>query len=83
MNYLRIVRNSICTWLHINIICMIFHLFALPPSVSLLLVSSAESVLEGMQSGQLLQADAPAAGEDTGELQPHHRTKAESCVWRG
>lgn len=69
-------------WLHNIHIIMIFQLFALSPSVSLLLVS-AESVLEGMQSGQLLQADAPAAGEDTGELQPHHRTKAESCVWRG
>jgi len=62
---------------------MMSHVFALPPSVSLLLVSSAESILEGMQSGQLLQADAPAAGEDTGELQLHHRTKAESCVWCG
>lgn len=36
-----------------------------------------------MQSGQLLQADAPAVGEDTGELQLHHSTKAESCIWCG
>lgn len=73
--------------LYIRIIFAMFHLFALSPAVShacsLMLVSSAESVLEGMQSGQLLQADAPAAGEDTGELQLHHRAKAESYFWCG
>lgn len=74
-------------WLCVHEIFVMFHLMALSPTVShacsLMLVSSAESLLEGMQSGQLLQADAPAAGKDTGELQLHHRAKAESCFWRG
>lgn len=36
-----------------------------------------------MQSGQLLQAAPPAAGEDTGELQLHHKSETESRFRRG
>ncbi len=46
-------------------------------------VPAAESVPEGMQSGQLLQAGAPAAGEGTGEQQPHHRTETEGRLRSG
>lgn len=46
-------------------------------------VPAAESVPEGMQSAQLLQANAPAAGKGTGEQQPHHRTETEGGLRSG
>lgn len=54
--------------------------FSYSPSLH---VPAAESVPEGMQSGQLLQAGAPAAGEGTGEQQPHHRTETEGRLRSG
>lgn len=36
-----------------------------------------------MQSGQLLQADPPAAGEGTGEQRPHHSPETEGRLWSG
>lgn len=46
-------------------------------------VPAAESLPEGMQSGQLLQARTPAAGEGTGEQQPHHSTETEGRLRSG
>lgn len=46
-------------------------------------VPAAESIPEGMQSGQLLQTSAPAAGEGTGEQQLHHRAQTEGFLRRG
>lgn len=59
--------------------------FKLVPSFFILLfhVSAAESIPEGMQSGQLLQTGAPAAGEGTGEQQLHHRAQTEGFLRRG
>lgn len=54
-----------------------------------LIVLAVESVFEGIQSGQLLQAHAPAAGEGAGEQQLHHGAEAEGrlrggrCCCRG
>lgn len=60
------------------ILCTGCFFFTLP-----LHVPAAESIPEGMQSGQLLQAGAPAAGEGTGEQQPHHRTETEGLFRSG
>lgn len=46
-------------------------------------VPTAESIPEGMQSCQLLQAGAPAAGEGTGEQQPHHSKETEGLLRSG
>lgn len=59
-----------------------------PPTVSVFLtlslrVPAAESVPKGMQSGQLLQAGAPAAGKGAGEQPLHHRSETEGLVWSG
>lgn len=59
-----------------------------PPTASVFLtlslrVPAAESVPKGMQSGQLLQAGAPAAGKGAGEQPLHHRSETEGLVWSG
>ena len=51
--------------------------------ILLLNVPAAESIPEGMQSGQLLQAGAPAVGEGTGEQQLYHRTETEGFLRSG
>lgn len=54
--------------------------FSHSPSVC---VPAAESVPKGMQSGQLLQASAAAAGEGAGEQPLHHRPETEGLVRSG
>lgn len=66
-------------WSFILVAAFLFLFFFTLP----LHVPAAESIPEGMQSGQLLQAGAPAAGEGTGEQQPHHRTETEGFLRSG
>ena len=69
---IKIYRVLDWNWMYGSFILTHLHL-SMPP---------AESFPKGMQSGQLLQADPPAAGEGTGELWPHHEPETEGCFWR-
>ncbi len=70
--------SSPTTWADWMVLCAGSFLLILP-----FYVPAAESIPEGMQSGQLLQAGAPAAGEGTGEQQPHHSTETEGRLRSG